>query len=108
MALPVQTVTPGQNRTNLELQSSQVVDMGTKVFSYDPLGSPVMRVITGSACFEGVSFAFFRDDVLSVIEARAKQGRLPAEYLPSLDDAPAGRVTQPSGTRRATHRLAFR
>lgn len=43
---PVQTIISGQQRTNLELQSSQVVDIGNKVFNFDPAGSPMMRVVT--------------------------------------------------------------
>jgi hypothetical protein len=43
---PAQTIISGQQRTNLELQNSQVIDISNKVFQFDPAGSPMMRVIT--------------------------------------------------------------
>jgi len=46
---PSQTIVSGQQRTNQELQNSQVIDMGTRVFAYDPPGSPMMRIITERA-----------------------------------------------------------
>jgi len=46
---PVQSIVAGQQRTNLELGASQVIDMGSRVFSYDPPGSPIMRIVTERA-----------------------------------------------------------
>ena len=43
---PAQTLISGQQRTNQELQVSQVIDISNKVFQFDPAGSPMMRVIT--------------------------------------------------------------
>jgi hypothetical protein len=43
---PAQTLISGQQRTNAELQVSQVIDISNKVFQFDPAGSPMMRVIT--------------------------------------------------------------
>lgn len=43
---PSQTIISGQQRTNQELQVSQVIDISNKVFQFDPAGSPMMRVIT--------------------------------------------------------------
>jgi hypothetical protein len=43
---PSQTIISGQQLTNLELGNSQKIDMGNKVFQFDPPGSPMMRVMT--------------------------------------------------------------
>lgn len=43
---PSQTIIPGQQRTNLEAQVSQKIDIANKVFAFDPPGSPMMRIVT--------------------------------------------------------------